>query len=92
MTIMTMIRDRHIVAKKTTDDAQKATEFAVFCIENTAKRMKRSGSEIFRELMKTGGIERFLYPSFPTLHTQSKDYIVNEVTSYIREHNPALVD
>ena len=77
---------------RTKDDAQKATEFVVFCIENTAKRMKRSGSEVFRELMKTGGIERFLYPSFPTLHTQSKEYIVNEVTSYIREHNPAFVE
>ena len=92
MTIMTMTRYRHIAIKKTTDDAQKATEFAVFCIENTAKRMKRSGSEVFRELMKTGGIERFIYPSFPTLHTQSKEYIVNEVTSYIREHNPAFVE
>ena len=82
---------RHIDTIMTKDDAQKATEFVVFCIENTAKRMKISGSEVFRELMKTGGIERFLYPSFPTLHTQSKDYIIDEVTNYIREHNPAFV-
>jgi hypothetical protein len=70
---------------------QKTTEFVVFCIENTAKRLKRSGSEIFRELMKTGGIELFLYPSFPTLHTQSKEYIVDEVLSYIGKHNPSFV-
>ena len=36
---------------------QKTTEFVVFCIENTAIRLKKRGDEVFRELMKTGGIE-----------------------------------
>jgi hypothetical protein len=54
---------------------QKTTEFVVFCIENTATRLKKEGYDVFRELAKTNGIEGFLYPSFPTLHTQSKEYI-----------------
>lgn len=73
------------------DDKQKTTEFVVFCIENTAIRLKKRGDEVFRELMKTGGIEQFLFPSFPTLHTQSKDYIVDEVLSYLGGHNPSFV-
>ena len=70
---------------------QKETEFAVFCIENTATRLKKKGKEVFWELMKTGGIENFLYPSFHTLHTQSKDFIIDEVVNYIGEHNPSFV-
>ena len=30
------------------------------------------------------------YPSYPTLYTQSKDYIVDETIEYIRQHNPRL--
>lgn len=52
---------------------QRATEFVVFGIENTAKRLGCSGYEIFRELQKTDGIEKFLYPSYAMLHTQGKE-------------------
>ena len=36
---------------------QKTTEFVVFCIENTATRLKKEGYDVFRELAKTNGIE-----------------------------------
>ncbi len=70
-----------------TDEARQ-TEFAVFCIENIAERLKISGKDVVDELMKTNGIKDFLYPSFTALHTQDKDYIVDEVLAYIRRHNP----
>ena len=67
---------------------QRATEFAVFCIENTAKRMGINPKDVFLELKQTDGIEHFLYPSYPTLHTQGKEYIIDEVLEYIHRHNP----
>jgi len=70
---------------------QKETEFAVFCIENTALRLKKRGDDVYRELARTDGIESFLYPSYPTLHTQSKEFIVDEVLSYLGGHNPSFV-
>ncbi|MDO4163323.1 MAG: DUF3791 domain-containing protein [Bacteroides sp.] len=70
---------------------QRATEFAVFCIENTATKLQCPGIEVFRELKRTNGIQEFLYPSYPTLHTQSKEYIVDEVLEYIDRHNPTFI-
>ncbi len=67
---------------------QRSTEFVVFCIENTAARIGCSGLDVFKELQRTDGINGFLYPSYPVLHTQSKAYIVDEVLQYITEHNP----
>lgn len=67
---------------------QRATEFAVFCVENTAKRLGINARDVFMELKKTDGIEQFLYPSYSTLHTQGKDYIVDGVLEYIHRHNP----
>ena len=47
-----------------------------------------SGRDIVAELNKTDGIERFLYPSYEALHTQGKEYIVDELLTYIHRHNP----
>ena len=73
---------------KTTD---KETEFVIFCIENVAKQMGLSGSVVYKAFKETGGIEGFLYPSYEALHTQSRQYIVDEVMSYMRNHHATNV-
>lgn len=69
----------------------RATEFVVFGIENTARRLGVSGSEIYQELKRNDGIKAFLYPSYPTLHTQGKDYIVDEILQFILSRNPSFL-
>jgi hypothetical protein len=44
--------------------------------------------DLLLELRRTDGIEHFLYPSYQTLHTQGKEYIIDEVLEYIHKHNP----
>lgn len=66
---------------------QKETEFVVFCIENTALRLGVSGADVYRELLKSDGIASFLYPSYQVLHTQGKDFIVDEIIQYLACHN-----
>lgn len=71
-----------------TKTSKRATEFVVFCIENTANRLGIPARQLFQELNRTDGIRKFLYPSYPVLHSQSKEYIVDEVIEYIHRHNP----
>lgn len=73
---------------KEQDTEARKTEFAVFCIENLAERLGINGKEVVDELNKSRGIEDFLYPSYDALHTQGKDYILNEMLTYIQQHNP----
>lgn len=68
----------------------KQTDFAVFCIESVADRLHISGQTVVDELMKTDGISKFLYPSYEALHTQGKEYVVDEVLAYIRKANPSF--
>ena len=70
--------------------ADKKIEFAVFCIENTAKRLGTTGQEVYRALCETDGINTFILPSYDILHTQSKDYIVDETLEYLRHHTPSI--
>ena len=70
----------------------KATEFVVFCIENTASRLGISGAELYQELRRIDAVRKFLYPSYPSLHTQSKEFIVDETIEYLKQHAPGIVD
>ena len=74
---------------ETTD---RATEFVVFCIENTAMRLGISGDILYKEMKRLNAIEEFLYPSYPTLHTQGKDYIVDEVLTYLKQKTPKFIE
>ncbi|MBO6024019.1 MAG: DUF3791 domain-containing protein [Bacteroidales bacterium] len=73
------------------NQTQRETAFVIFCIENTALRLGISGAEVYWELQKANGISEYLYPSYPTLHTQSKEYIVDEVIQYLAQINPDFI-
>lgn len=61
-------------------------EFAVFCIENIAKRLGKNAEEIYRALTEKSDIlNSYIIPEYDMLHTQSKDYIVDEIISLMEE-------
>jgi hypothetical protein len=64
----------------------KELEFAVFCIENTADELGLTGAEAYRLLTERSGIlDDYIIPCYDTLHTQGKEYIVNDIIEYMRE-------
>jgi hypothetical protein len=61
-------------------------EFTVFCIENIAERLGLSGSDVYKLLTDDSDIlNRYIIPSYDVLHTQGKEYIVNDIVEYMRE-------
>lgn len=66
-------------------------EFVIFCVENTAARLGVHGSDVYRSLKNTDGIASFLFPSYEALHTQSKEYMVDETLQYLRQHHSPLM-
>ena len=60
--------------------------FVVFCIENIAERLNRSGGEVYKLLTEDSNIlDGYLIPSYDALHSQDKEYIVSDVIEYMRE-------
>jgi len=51
---------------------KRATEFVVFCIENTAEALGVSGDAVYRALAASDGISGFLYPSLSCLAYSGK--------------------
>lgn len=67
--------------------SEKQIEFSVFCIENVAQQLGKNGAEIFRILNSAGLLHSYIIPAYEALHTQSKQYIVDEIVSVMRERN-----
>ena len=61
-------------------------EFAVYCIENVAAALGKPSGDVYRALSGDGGIlHQYIVPSYDVLHTQGKDYIVNDIMEVMSE-------
>ena len=66
-------------------------EFAVFCIENIAIRLGKNAEEIYQMLTEKSDIlNSYIIPEYEMLHTQSKDYIVDDIISLMEERGIQL--
>ena len=61
-------------------------EFAVFCIENIASRLG-VGAETAYDLLaeKSDILQAYIIPNFEMLHTQGRDYIVDDILDVMKE-------
>ena len=64
----------------------KELEFSIFCIENVANFLKRDAREVYKMLTEDSNIlNSYIIPEYEMLHTQGKEYIVNDIIEYMRE-------
>ena len=67
-------------------DDPAVLEFAVFCIENVADALGTSSGIVYRALSGDDGIlSQYIVPSYDVLHTQGKEYIVNDILEVMKE-------
>lgn len=66
-------------------------EFAVFCIENIAKRLGKNAEDVYRLLSEKSDIlNSYIIPEYEMLHTQSKEYIIDDIISLMEERGIQL--
>lgn len=64
----------------------KELEFAVFCIENVAAKLGVHAEVVFQVFTEKSDIlNGYIVPEYETLHTQSREYIVNELLAIMKE-------
>lgn len=69
----------------------KELEFAVFCIESLAARLGKNPEDVYRAITdKTDILNGYIIPEYEMLHTQSKEYIVDELLEVMRERGVKL--
>lgn len=61
-------------------------EFAVFCIENIAERLGADAVRVYETLTEKSGIlNSYIVPEYEILHTQGKEYIVDDIIEVMKE-------
>ena len=64
----------------------KELVFAVFCVENIAEYLGLKGNEVYKLLSEKSDIlDNYIIPCSDALHTQGRDYIVNDIIEVMRE-------
>ena len=66
-------------------------EFAIFCIENVASRLHVDAQKVYVALSEqTNILNDYIIPEYEVLHTQSKDYIVDDIIDVMHERGVKL--
>lgn len=66
-------------------------EFAIFCIENVAARLGVGAELVYKAFTEQSNIlNGYIVPEYEILHTQSRDYIVNEILDVMKERGVAI--
>lgn len=66
-------------------------EFAIFCIENIASRLHVDAQKVYVALSEqTNILNDYIIPEYEVLHTQSKDYIVDDIIDVMHKRGVKL--
>ena len=61
-------------------------EFSIFCIENVAARLGVGAEQVYRAFVEKSNIlNEYIVPEYEILHTQSKEYIVDDLLDVMKE-------
>lgn len=63
----------------------KILNFTIFCVGNVAEYLRKSAKEIYHLMSDSGIIDGYIVPCYDVLHTFSKEYIVEDLVSFMRK-------
>ena len=67
------------------DANEDQIEFAVFCVENLATDLNMDPTDVYDLLtVKSDVLSSYIVPCFDTLHTQDKQYVIDDIKRVLR--------
>lgn len=66
-------------------------EFAIFCIENVAAKLGVGAELVYQAFAEKSNIlNGYIVPEYEVLHTQSREYIVNDLLDVMKEKGVSI--
>lgn len=60
-------------------------DFITYCIGNLSRRLDLSARDVYQRLKTSGILMDYLVSSYDVLHTFGKEYLMEDLTDYMRE-------
>lgn len=73
-------------------DTQLRNIFAASCVESLARRLDVSPGEMYLRMKRVELFRDFIYPCYDTLHTQSREIVVQDVLRALNVRENKLKD
>ncbi len=64
---------------------QKELSFLIFMLYSLAEKWNMTPASVYRILNDTTILDEYLIPCYDTLHTLGKEYLVEDITEFVRE-------
>lgn len=69
---------------------KKELEFTVFLIHCLAEQWERLPSDVYQILNSTHILDDYVLPCFDVLHTLGREYLVDDITEFVKEKGVPL--
>ena len=60
-------------------------DFVTYCIGNLSRRLGLDAREVYHRLKISGILSEYIIPSYDVLHTFGKEYLMEDLSEYMRE-------
>ena len=57
--------------------------FAASCVEGLARKTGKPYIEVYERMSRVSAIENYILKNYDTLHTESREYVLEDVEEYI---------
>lgn len=64
---------------------KKILEFTVFLIHILADEWKKPYRMVYQVLNESGILDNYIVPCYDVLHTQGKQYLIEDITEFAKE-------
>lgn len=64
---------------------EKELSFSIFMLYNLAEKWKKTPSAVYHILNSVGILDNYIIAGYDVLHTQGKEYLVEDITEFARE-------
>ena len=69
---------------------KESLSFVVYMIHRCANQWKMSPSKVYQMLETTGCIQTYLVPHYDVLHTQSSEYVLEDIQQFLQKRGVAV--
>lgn len=64
---------------------ERELNFSIFILYSLAEKWKKTPSAVYKILNSTGILDNYIIAGYDILHTQGKEYLVEDITDFVRE-------
>lgn len=65
--------------------SENTVDFVTYCIGNLSRRLGMDAREVYHRLKISGILSEYIIPSYDVLHTFGKEYLMEDLSEYMRE-------